>query len=338
MHLFEKEVVIPVKDGVISGTLTLPFQTNARPCLLLISGSGANDRDETVCGHTPFRTIAQYFAEYGYTVFRFDDRGVGGSTGNANEHDFDSAVADVVFLYRWLAKHPNVDAARIVLLGHSEGGLVAASAAAQLDPWAVVMLAGPSVPIEELLHEQARSISSEFGATAAQLEHERKMNEQVFALCRSDLDRAAALSEIESVIQNSLRSWPDADSMDEGDIRDNARQMAKIVSAPAYRSLLRQSPASILDRVTCRMLAVYGEKDTQVPGVSNANAFREITAGHRHAFVRLFPSYNHLFQLATTGFISEYEVLPQCPEIEVLKDIHAWIEADLPISEPADMT
>ena len=325
MQLYTEEVRIPVAGAVLAGTLLVPTDAWPRSCLLLVSGSGANDRDETVCGHTPFRTIAEYFAACGYAVLRCDDRGVGGSTGNAGEQDFDGAVVDAVATYGWLADHPAVDPGRIGILGHSEGGLVAAVAGQRVGAWAVAMLAPPSVPIERLLHEQARAISAEAGATAAQIEHERQMNERVFALARSDRDRAAVQLELEEVIRMYLRSWPDAPASDEEAVGQNARIMAAVVGTPAYRSLLRQEPAAILGRCTRPLLAVYGGRDTQVPGVANAEQFREITAGRRGAAVMLLPDHNHLFQRAGTGSISEYETLPPGPDAAVLRAVASWL-------------
>lgn len=330
-----EEVRVPVAEAVLAGTLLVPPGAGPCPCLLLVSGSGANDRDETVCGHTPFRTIAEYLVTRGYAVLRCDDRGVGGSTGDAGEQDFEGSVADVVTTCAWLAGHPSVDPGRIALLGHSEGGLVAAAAGPRVAARAVVMLAGPSVPIEELLHGQARTISAEGGATGAQIDHERRMNERVFALARSDMDRAVVEREIEEVIAAHLRSWPEAPAWSEATIADGARRMASVVSAPAYRSLLRQEPAAILGRFTGPLLAVYGGKDTQVPGAANAHAFRQIAAGRRGADLRLFPNHNHLFQIAATGAISEYESLPPGPDPAVLREIADWLAAIEPAGAPS---
>lgn len=327
MVLIIEEVQIPVADGSLAGTFSRPANSLSNPSILLVSGSGANDRDETVCGQKPFRIIAEYFSDLGYAVLRCDDRGVGGSTGNVEEHEFEATVADVIALYDWLSKQPAVDPGRIALLGHSEGGLVSAVAGSRVNAWAIVMLGGPSVSIEELLHEQARSISTEYGATAAQIRHEREMNEQVFALARSDLARSKALTEIDAVIQDHLRTWPDAEKLSEDDVRNNAQIMSNVVGAPAYRSLLGQEPAMILAGFAGRILAVYGGLDTQVPGVANADAFRESTSNNPHADLRLFPDHNHLFQRAKTGSISEYENLPPGPTVEVLREISGWLAA-----------
>jgi uncharacterized protein len=327
MQPLNDEVRIPVRDAVLAGTLVAPADRVAHPCLLLVSGSGANDRNETVCGHTPFKTIAEYFLARGYAVLRCDDRGVGASTGDAGEQDFDGAVADLVAAYRWLAQHAVVDPERITLLGHSEGGLVAAAAAPQLGARSVVLLAAPSVPIEELLHQQARAISVEGGATSAQLEHERQMNMQVFALARSKGRTEVILRELEELIATYLRRWPDAPEPDAELVRDNARLMARVVGAPAYRSLLRQDPKAILARCSRPLLAIYGGKDTQVPGAANTAAFRAITTHHACDRALVFPHHNHLFQLAKTGSIREYETLQTGPDEPVLQAVADWLLA-----------
>lgn len=326
MESGSENVHIAVRGAVLAGTLLVPPGEAPRPCLLLVSGSGTNDRDETVCGHKPFRVIAEYFAGRGYVVLRCDDRGVGQSTGNAAAQDFEGSVADVVAVCQWLGRHPAVDPARVVLLGHSEGALVAAASAPQTTASAVAMLAGPAVPIEQLLHEQARTLSIEAGATPAQVEHEQRMNARVFALARSNASEDDVRLRIEAVIREALRAWPDAHSSDESDFGENARVMAAVVSAPAYRSFLRQEPAEILGRLDRRFLAVYGGKDCQVPGPANAAACRQATLGHTDATVRIFPGHNHLFQPAHTGAISEYEELPAAPDTAVLQFVVDWLE------------
>jgi pimeloyl-ACP methyl ester carboxylesterase len=326
MSAGSEEVRVPVRGAVLAGTLLAPNIGARCPCLLLISGSGANDRDETVCGHTPFRNIAEYFVARGYAVLRSDDRGVGASTGDAEKQDFDGAIEDVVATYRWLERHPAVCAERIVLLGHSEGGLIGAAAGFLVRPWAVIMLSGPAVPIEALLHEQARLLSLEGGATAEQIEHERRMNECVFALARTSRGRARELAAIENVIREYLRSWPDLAGADDASINTNARLMATVVTAPAYCSLLRQDPAAIIGRLERPLLAVYGGKDVQVPGSDNADALRRITADRRDADCLLFPDHNHLLQQAVTGSISEYEALQPAPDPLVLRQVAEWLE------------
>jgi pimeloyl-ACP methyl ester carboxylesterase len=225
-----------------------------------------------------------------------------------------------------------VDPKRIILFGHSEGGLIAAIAGEHVNAQKVVMLASPAMAIESLLHEQARSISAEYGATTAQIDHEHRMNTQVFALSKSHLDPLVVVSEIEKVIASHLRTWPDMPFMDEASINENARVMAEVVSSPAYRTLLRQDPSEIINRFPGPILAIYGGKDLQVPGLPNMDAFLRITSERDNTTVRFFPDHNHLFQLAVTGSISEYENLLPAPDTKILREVTAWLES----SEPSD--
>ncbi len=321
------EARIPAEGAILAGTLLSPADTGPRPGILLITGSGANDRDETVCGHTPFRVIAEHFAADGYAVLRCDDRGVGESTGSAQDQDFNGAVADVISACDWLASQPSVDPQRIILFGRSEGGLIAAVAGRHVNAHRVIMLASPAMPIELLLHEQAKSISKESCATLAQIDHEYQMNKQVFALSRSHGDTLVVVSEIEKVIQSHFRTWPDIPLMDEATIKESARVMAEVVSSPAYRTLLRQDPSEIINRFAGPILAIYGGRDLQVPGRLNMDAFLLITAKRDNTVVRFFPDHNHLFQHAVTGSISEYASLSPAPDTNVLREVTAWLEA-----------
>ncbi|HYN45961.1 MAG TPA: hypothetical protein VES64_04650, partial [Allosphingosinicella sp.] len=210
----------------------------------------------------------------------------------------------------------------IALIGHSEGGLVAAAAAGAVPARAVVMLAGPAVPVEVMLHDQARAISREAGASAAQLAHERGMNEAAFAAARG----GAGTVEVAGIIADRLRTWPGAPLATPEEIAANAEVMAGIICAPAYRGTLRLEPGAILAAVEAPILAVYGGKDRQVAGHANRAAFVRATAANASAATMLFDDLNHLFQRAGTGSIGEYEGLAPGPEQAVLEAVSGWLE------------
>jgi uncharacterized protein len=329
------EVTIPVAGATLAGTLLVPEVEGRGMGAVLIAGSGAHDRDESVCGHAPFRVIAEHLARRGVAVLRCDDRGVGGSTGEAEERSFEETVDDTVARARWLAQREEIDPRRIVLIGHSEGGLVAARAARDAGAMAIVALAGPATPIEAMLHEQARRLSLEGGATPEQIDHERSMNEAVFGIARSSRDHADARDAIDAAIRDALRRWPGAE-LDESTIVESAAAMASVVSAPAYRSLLRQDPGAALADLACPIFAAFGERDAQVPGPESAAACARILAGRERCLVRLFEGHNHLFQRCVTGAIAEYETLGASPSEEVLQAISDWL-ASLwqPVRSPA---
>lgn len=313
-------------DGInLSGTLRLPAGSPA-PVAILVSGSGANDRDETVCGHKPFAAIADFGASRGYAVLRYDDRGVGQSSGDADSATFDTSVSDVRAAIAAVTCHPGIDPNRVLLIGHSEGGLKAIAAAYDAAVHAIVMLAGPAEPIDTLLHRQAEAISRELGATAAQIEHERAMNTAVFEIARRPIDQPTATAQMATVIGNHLSSWPDAPAWSAQEVADTALAMAKVVAAPAYRSLLAQNPHTLLSNVRKPILALYGSLDTQVEADANLQAFRIATTQNHRAASRVLAGKNHLFQTAITGSISEYERLPAGPAAEVLRLAFDWLD------------
>ena len=310
-------------DGLrLSGTLSLPATPGPAPALILASGSGTHDRDETVCGHKPFRVIAEQMAALGFAVLRFDDRGVGDSQGDALATTFDDGVADLAAAFDALSIHDAVDATRITLCGHSEGGLTALATGAARPARAVVMLAGPCQPIEALLHEQARLISLEDGATTEQISHERAMNAAVFSLARGPGDVRDALI---ARIKDSLSTWPGGPAWTPEQVAEAAAAMADIVGSPAYRSLLRQDPAALLAGARQPVLALFGGRDTQVPAPVNLAAFQAATAGRQRVEARVFDDLNHLFQHAVTGSIAEYETLAPGPAPVVTQTIADWL-------------
>jgi pimeloyl-ACP methyl ester carboxylesterase len=312
---------------VLSGTLSLPAGSGAVPAAILVSGSGYHDRDETIAGKRPFKVIAEFLAARGYAVLRYDDRGVGKSQGCAVENTFQSSVEDLIAAYRSLAGHERVVSDGICLIGHSEGGLVAADAAGRLGV-AVVMVAGPAIPLEDLLHRQAWLMSSERGAKVAELQHERAMNEQVFRLVRESTT-AELKDQVHEVISHFLRIWPGDYRASSAEISKAAATMAAIVTAPDYRSLLLQSPHEILREVNSPILALFGSMDRQVEAESNKRAFQKATEQNPLAVAQILPGLNHLFQRARTGSITEYESLGQAPDDSALSFLYEWLERNV---------
>ncbi|PCC67277.1 hypothetical protein SAMN02745121_07076 [Nannocystis exedens] len=307
--------------GRLAGTLSTPEDDGPWPAVILASGSGAHDRDESVCGHKPFLVLSEHLTRRGSAVLRFDDRGVGESAGDPAATTFDDAVEDLSSAFDALVRHAGVDPKRITLCGHSEGGLTALAVAARRAVHAVVMLATPIEPIEGLLHGQARRISLEMGATEAQIAHERAMNERVFSLARAGADDAL----IQAEIARALERWPGLPAASPGAIAENAAAMTSVVASPAYRSLLRQRPERLLAAVTCPVLALFGGLDSQVPAPANTAAFLASKAPHACSEARVFDRLNHLFQAARTGSIEEYERLDPGPAVEVVDALCAWL-------------
>jgi uncharacterized protein len=312
------------------GTLTRPIGPTRTAAVLLIPGSGAQDRDESLCGHRPFFVLADHLTRCGLVVLRLDDRGVGGSTGDKDECGHEELLTDVRTAMDFLACHETVDATRLGLVGHSEGACLASAAAGQFSDVAfVVLMACGAGRGEDGIHEQSVLIARAAGATEEQIAHERRMNERVFEILKGPLDSEAARSAIRPVFAEFLRTWPGGSSLSNAEIGGHVERMADTVLAGAFRFFLRCDFGPYLQCVRCPVLALYGELDLQVPPLSNIPRLREALAlaGNAHVTVEEFPALNHLFQTAPTGALSEYEEIEETIAVAVLQRISTWIAA-----------
>ena len=302
----------------LAGTLTRPNRPGRAAAVLLIPGSGSQDRDEALCGHRPFLVLADHLTRCGVVVLRLDDRGVGGSTGDKDGCGHEELLADVRIALDFLASHSAVDAARLGLIGHSEGACLASAAAGLLSDVAfVVLMACGAGRGEDGLHEQWALIARMAGATEEQIAHERRMNDAVFDILKSRLDSDAAQSVIRPVFARFLRSWPGTSSFSDAEAESDGHveRMTDIVLAGAFRYFLTCDFGAYLQRVRCPVLALYGEFNLQVPPLSHLPRLRDALAmaGNTQVIVEEFPGLNHLFQTATTGAVSEYEEMERLP-------------------------
>ena len=316
-------------DVRLAGTFTRPQSGLRTAAVLLIPGSGAHDRDEQVCGHRPFLVLADHLTRSGIAVLRLDDRGVGESTGDKDQCTHDVLLRDVHLALEFLAAHEDVDATRLGLIGHSEGAVLAAAAATRYKHLALIVLMGcPTLPGEQTIHEQSALISRQAGATDAQVAHERRMNEEVFAVLKCPIRHESAREQILSILASHLKSWQDQ-PVEDDEVATHINRMADTVLTPAFRSFLNCEPALHFRRVRCPVLALFGELDIQVPPALHMQVLREAlsAAGNPDVTIEEFPGLNHLFQTATSGAISEYEVIEETIAPSVLERLSDWIRS-----------
>ncbi len=316
------------KAGIeLAGTLSLPDTTGIYPAVVLISGSGPQNRDEELLGHKPFLVLSDYLVRQGIGVLRFDDRGTAQSTGDfasATSRDF---AADVASAFEYLSQRPEVNVDQIGLIGHSEGGLIAPMVAASNPETAfIIMLAGPGVTGYDIILEQTRLINEADGVDPLVSAKNREVLKGTLnaLMVNEDLEiaRTEATSFLQSTLENDTLLLPDG--MPDEEFINN---QLNVLITPWMRYFLIYDPAESLRQVTCPVLAINGEKDLQVPPGQNLPAIEMYLkeAGNTQFQISELPNLNHLFQESTTGSPTEYAEIEQTFSPVALNLISDWI-------------
>lgn len=310
----------------LAGTLTYLATDTPAPAVLLISGSGPQDRDESIMGHKPFLVLADYLTRRGIVVLRVDDRGVGGSTGDTMASTTQDMASDALAGVAFLKSRGQVNARRIGLLGHSEGGLVAPLAAGSRDDVAfVVMLAGTGVTGEEILFRQGELIAKAQGADEAALAGNRRLQQRIVHVIKTTDDPAAAEKQIRKIADEELHEIADADKKEAAAKALDAQM--KLILSPWFRYFLTYDPRRALAKVKCPVLAINGERDLQVDPRQNLPAIEAAlkSGGNPDFQVRELKGLNHLFQHCQTGSPAEYGKISETFAPEALEVIADWI-------------
>ena len=297
----------------LAGTLTIPQGKGPFPAVLLMAGSGPNDRDETIMGHKPFLVLADYLTRKGIVVLRADKRGIGKSGGDYGKAVMGDFASDGEAGIAYLKTRPEVDVHRIGIIGHSEGGVEGPMvAASDPDVAFLVMMAGPGVKGDEILKAQQRLIEQSRGLPAEKIEQDAVTQQKVFAILGKDEDDATREKDLRAALTGSV---PDA----------QLGIQVKILDSPWFRGFVAYDPAPTLAKLTCPVLAINGEKDLQVPPDQNLPAIRKALANNKNVEVDELPGLNHLFQDAKTGAISEYQEIEETMSPVALEKVAGWI-------------
>lgn len=331
----ERPAAFEGKGGThLGGTLSLPKTGGPFPTVVLVSGTGPQDRDSNLFGHQPFKVIADRLARNGIAVLRVDDRGVGESKGDTDSTNEEDKAADVVAAMAWLSTQPDIDPKRIGLLGHSEGGILVAMAAAtaKTTPAAfVVLFASPGLPGADLLRTQMRLKLESAGASKPQLDITMKaQNDAIDAVLRDAKD--ADLEKIVTTqIDGLLGLLPEAQrkQVSEADRTERIQAGLAQIKAPAMKAFIKSKPGDELVKVKCPVLALGGSKDLQVPADENLLAIEKALkkGGNTDVTTKTFDGLNHLFQHAETGTMEEWAILDETLDPKVLDELVAWIPA-----------
>jgi len=325
----EEEVSYENKKAEIklAGTLTLPTSPGPHPAVILITGSGPEDRNETVFGHKPFLVLADYLTRRGIAVLRVDDRGVGGSTGVESESTSLDFAGDVLSGVAYLKSRKEVDPTEIGLIGHSEGGIIA-PLAASLAPQEIafiVMMAGTGLTGEEILYLQGALIAKAGGASDVEIARSNKIQESIFSVMKQEKDPAAAETKIRQLMKDVVQGMTEEEK--KAATPEAQEAQLKRLLTPWFRFFLTYDPKTALTKVRCPVLVLNGEKDLQVPPKENLKAIEGAlkAGGNKHYTIKELPGLNHLFQTAQTGSPAEYIKIEETIAPSALTVIGDWI-------------
>lgn len=305
----------------LGGSLVIPDGAGPFPVAVLITGSGQQDRDESILGHKPFLVLADWLARRGIATLRYDDRGVGESGGNpagATSADFaDDALSGVTFLA------DDERFSTIGLIGHSEGALIAPMVAAQADVAFIVLLAGPGEPGSEVLARQIEDLMRSEGASRSAVDWRVGWGRQVIAHAASDMDSAEVAAQIREVMEAAAADVP----LGYEQLMSDAaiEETASAFTDPWLRYFLAYNPQPALEALAIPVLALIGDLDLQVSAEFNIPALEAALAGNSDATVTELDGLNHLFQTATTGAISEYGKIEETFAPAAMELVSDWI-------------
>lgn len=322
----EEVTVRNERDGInLAGTLTLPEKGTKFPAVVMVTGSGAQNRDEEIMGHKPFFVIADYLTRNGIAVLRCDDRGTAASQGThatATNEDF---ATDTEAMVNYLRSRKEINAKKIGIIGHSAGGIIA-FIVAQKDPSIafVVSLAGAGVRGDSLMLKQVELISKSQGMPDAVWQGMKPSIRNRYAILQQTDKTPEELQK--ELYADVTKTMSPEQLKDLNTIQQLSAQISSMTS-PWYLHFMRYDPAQDLKKLKCPVLALNGEKDIQVDAAMNLAAIQErITGnGNKNVTVKAYPNLNHLFQTCEKGTLAEYGQLEETINPEVLKDIIEWI-------------
>lgn len=331
---YEEEVTFENKQAgiTLAGTLTLPKKDGVFPVVILITGSGPQNRDEEIMGHKPFLVISDFLTRNGIAVLRFDDRGTAASKGDfktATTYDFSTDVEAGV---AYLQTRKEINKKKIGLMGHSEGGIIAPMVASRSKDIAfIVLLAGTGIPGDQLLLLQQELIGKASGSSDTDLQMTKKINSGAFDIVYKSNTTDQLKIDMTDYIKKALTDNPDAlkqSGMSEDDFVK--LQVSQVVN-PWMLYFIKYNPAIALEKVKCPVLALNGDKDLQVAPKENLEAIKEALTkgGNKQVTTIELPGLNHLFQECKTGLPSEYATIEQTFSPIALAEILKWIKIQI---------
>jgi hypothetical protein len=323
--LFENEI-----DGVVlAGTLTYPKEENKFPAVIMISGSGGQDRNEELLGHKPFLVIADFLTRNGIAVLRFDDRGIAQSTGDHSTATSEDFAKDVLAAVNFLKTRNEIDKTKIGLIGHSEGGMIAPLVAVQSQDVAfIIMMAGLGIPGDSILYLQGELIQRAEGTSEEEILKSVKLQREIFSIVKNSKNDEKLDKDLREKFYAEYAAMTEEEKSKLGDPEVYLNMQIKTITSPWFKYFLRFNPVPVLEKVKCPVLAINGENDLQVPPKENLSAIESALkkGGNKNIETKMLPGLNHLFQTSTTGKISEYSQIEETISPIALETMLDWIK------------
>ena len=329
----EEEVSFKNGENTFSGTLTLPEYPGKHPVVVMITGSGAQNRDEELFGFKPFRIIADHLTRNGIAVLRYDDRGTGKSTGKkVSESTTEEFAYDVIEAVKYLQTRKDINPEQIGLIGHSEGGVVGPLAASKYGDIAfVVCIAGTGVSGEEIIIEQTRLIELANKTPEDVVKEDQIIMKKMLKLLMSDEDKRWVIDTLKNIQLGEYEKLSEEQKSEIKDKNEWAENYAKSVISqfdnPWMKYFLQYDPAPALEKTKCPVLLLFGELDLQVAPSQNLEPMKKALekGGNKDFEIKTFPKANHLFQEAGTGSPNEYATLEKKFINGFLDYISGWV-------------
>jgi pimeloyl-ACP methyl ester carboxylesterase len=329
-----KDFIINKNDSIkIGGTLTWPKHQKAKQLVIMITGSGPENRDEALFGFKIFGEIADYLTKHGIATFRYDDRGVGESTGNLRQTSMETLASDVQTIVNYFSEKSDITFKTIVLLGHSEGGMIAARAAARnpkIDK--IILMSSPAFPLSKILPQQKKALEKASGVPDSTLKKDMVFERHFLKSLKSNQDSAKyrdmLINHMVGKLQNNLS---DKQKKRIGNLHSyvtkNIDQQFKIYQSPSMSSIMYYDPAKDLKQLDISVLALFGKKDKQVLYKPNARRMRKALKQSKADFtIKIIDHANHLYQHAKSGSFAEYRTLPKKFTAGFLPTVLHWLK------------
>ncbi|MEJ5285959.1 MAG: alpha/beta fold hydrolase [Bacteroidota bacterium] len=332
VDVFEEEVEIHNGEVKLAGTFTRPKEEKRYPAIILISGSGLQNRDEEIYGFKIFEKISNELVKTGFATLRMDDRGVGGSTTIAGRSPttFDFA-SDVEQMISFLKNRKDVDTNRIGLLGHSEGAIVAFIVSAKnKNVKFVISMAGPTIRGDSLILEQIKIQMKNQNAPDSLIRETLQDQNEIYNIIRKTKDFERAKEILRKQAKKQMEFYPEEVSSQISNtlIERNIQMQIESMRSEWFETFINLDPIDYLKQIECPVLLVFAEKDQQVPAEMNILRLRKLLK-KKNFTIKTIANANHLFQKCKSGQMFEYSILPKkfAPQFtETLKD---WLKTNV---------